>query len=197
MAGDTDLNERACAEQRAQQEEVDLRTIVDAIRHSIVVLAPDGTTLYANRAALDRTGLTVGEVNYTGFFTRAFHPDDVDRVREERRVGLLEGLPFELEMRILVKGGQYRWQLIQYDPLKDEHGRPIRWYVTGTDIDDRKRTEQRLQNENLVLREEIDRTSMFEEIVGSSKRMRQALNQVEKAAPSDSTVLILGETGTG
>jgi formate hydrogenlyase transcriptional activator len=136
-------------------------------------------------------------VNEEGFFTRVFHPDDIDRVREERRVGLLEGLPFELEMRSLFKSGQYRWQLVQYDPIKDERGKIIRWYVTATDIDDQKRTEERLRNENLVLREEIDRSSMFEEIVGSSKPMRQVVKQVEKVAPSDSTVLILGETGTG
>ena len=186
----TDIDDRKCAER-------DLRTITDVIRQSIVVLAPDGTTIYANRVALGRTGLTVGEVNDKGFFARAFHPDDVDRVREERRIGLLEGLPFELEMRTLLKTGQYRWQLIQYDPLKDESGRIIRWYVTGTDIDDQKRTEERLRNENLVLREEIDRTSMFEEIVGSSRPMRQVVQLIEKVAPSDSTVLILGETGTG
>ncbi len=193
----TDIDDRKRAEQKLQQNEEDLRTITDAIRQSIVVLAPDGTTIYANRVALDITGLTVGEVNDKGFFTRVFHPDDVDRVREERRVGLLEGRPFELEMRALFKSGQYRWQLVQYDALKDERGQIIRWYVTATDIDDRKRTEERLQNENLALREEIDRTSMFEEIVGSSKPMRQVVKQVEKVAPSDSTVLILGETGTG
>jgi len=192
-----DIDDRKCAEQKLRQNEEDLRTITDAIRQTIVVLAPDGTTIYANRVALDLTGLTVDEVNDKGFFERAFHPDDVDRVREERRVGLLEGLPFELEMRIRFRTGDYRWQLIQYDPLKDERLRIIRWYVTGTDIDDQKRTEVRLRNENLVLREEIDRTSMFEEIVGSSKPMRQVVKQVEKVAPSDSTALILGETGTG
>ena len=192
-----DIDDRRRAEQKLRQNEEDLRTITDAIRQSIVVLAPDGTTLYANRVALDRTGLTPGEVNDKGFFAQAFHPDDVDRVREERRVGLLQGLPFELEMRSLFKDGQYRWQLVQYNPLKDEHGRIIRWYVTATDIDDQKRTEERLRNENLVLREEIDRTSMFEEIVGSSKPIRQVVKQVEKVAPSESTVLILGETGTG
>src|SRR5262249_1595335 len=80
--------------------------------------------------------------------------------REGRRVGLLEGLPFELEMRALFKSGQYRWQLVQYDPLKDEHGRVIHWYVTGTDIDDQKKTEERLRNENHVLRAEIDRSWM-------------------------------------
>jgi formate hydrogenlyase transcriptional activator len=147
--------------------------------------------------ALDLTGATLSEVNEKGFLARVFHPDDAERLREERTVGLLEGLPFELEMRILMKSGEYRWQLVQYDPLKDQEGRVIRWYVTATDIDDRRRTEERLRNENIVLREEIDRTSMFEEIVGSSKPMRQVVKQVEKVAPSDSTVLILGETGTG
>jgi formate hydrogenlyase transcriptional activator len=193
----TDIDDSKCTEQTLRQNEEELRTITDAIRQSIVVLAPDGTTLYANRVALDRTGLTPDQVTDKGFLAQAFHPDDVERIHEERRAGLLEGLPFELEMRLLFKTGQYRWQLIQYDPLKDERGHIIRWYVTGTDIDDRKTTEERLRNENLVLREEIDRSSMFEEIVGSSKPIRQVLKQVEKVAPSDSTVLILGETGTG
>lgn len=193
----TDINDIKCSEQKLRQEEADLRTITDAIRQSIVVLAPDGTTLYANRVALDHTGVTPGEVNNEGFLVRAFHPEDIDRVRDERRVGLLEGVPFELETRSLFKNGQHRWQLIQYNPLKDERGQIIRWYATATDIDDRKRTEERLRNENLVLREEIDRSSLFEEIVGSCKPMRQVLKQVEKVASSDSTVLISGETGTG
>ena len=192
-----DIHDLKCSGQKVRENEADLRTITDAIRQSIVVLAPDGTTLYANRVALDHTGLTPGEVNKQGFFARAFHPEDIDRVRDERRVGLSEGVPFELEMRSLFKNGQYRWQLIQYNPLKDKAGQVIRWYATATDIEDRKRTEEQLRNENLVLREEIDRSSMFEEIVGSCKPMREVRKQVEKVAPSDSTVLILGETGTG
>ncbi len=73
----------------------------------------------------------------------------------------------------------------------------MRWYATGTDIDDRRRAEDRTRNENVVLREEIERSSMFEEIVGSSQALRQVLTQVSKVAPLASTVLILGETGTG
>jgi formate hydrogenlyase transcriptional activator len=193
----TDINDLKRFEQKFREDEADLRAITDAIHQSIVVLAPDGKTLFANRVALDRTGLTPGEVNNEGFFARAFHPDDVDRVRDERRVGLVKEVPFELEMRSLFKHGEYRWQLVHYNPLTDERGQLIRWYATATDIDDRKKTEERLRNENLALREEIDRSSMFEEIVGSCKPMRQVLKQVEKVAPSDSTVLILGETGTG
>jgi formate hydrogenlyase transcriptional activator len=73
----------------------------------------------------------------------------------------------------------------------------MRWYATGTDIEDRKQAEERIRNENLALREQIDRDSMFEDIVGSSEALRRVLRQVRKVAPSDSTVLILGETGTG
>jgi formate hydrogenlyase transcriptional activator len=191
-----DIDDRKRAEQKLQQSEEDLRTITDTIRQPIVVLTSDGTMLYANRVALDNSGLTLGEVKGS-FLMQASHPDDVERVLDERNVGLSKGIPFDSETRILFKNGQYRWQLLQYNPLKDESGKIIRWYVTATDINDHKKTEERLRNENLVLREEIDRSSMFEEIVGSSKPMRQLLKQVEKVAPADSTVLILGETGTG
>src|SRR5215471_2246894 len=84
-----------------RQNEEDIHAIADAIRQSIVVLTPDGATLYANRAALDHTGVTAAEANNKGFLARAFHPDDVGRVREKRRIGLLDGRPFELEMRSL------------------------------------------------------------------------------------------------
>jgi formate hydrogenlyase transcriptional activator len=193
----TDIDDRKRAEQKLRQSEQDLRTITDAIRQVVVVLAPDGTTLYANRVALDLTSIALEEAMEQGYFPRAFHSDDVERVGAERQEKLSRGTPFDLQMRLLLKNGQYRWQLVQYNPLIDESGRTIRWYVTLTDIDEQKRTEERLQNENLVLREEIDRSSMFEEIVGSSKPIRQLLKQVEKVAPTDSTVLILGETGTG
>lgn len=192
-----DIDERRRADEILRRSEEDLRTTTDAIRQVIVVLAPDGTTLYANRVAWDQTGLKAHELKDQGFFALACHPEDVDRVNEERRVALKNGEPFELEMRSSFKDGLYRWQLIQYNPLRDELGQILRWYATATDIDDRKRMEERLHNENLALREEIDRSLMFEEIVGSSKPMRQVVKQVEKVAGSDSTVLILGETGTG
>jgi PAS domain S-box-containing protein len=193
----TDIDDRKRAEEKVRQSEQDLRTMIDAIRQYAVVLAPDGKVLYANRVALDLTGITPEEASDGGYFPRAFHPDDVEHVRVDRQGKLLRGTPFDLQMRLLCKNGQYRWQLFQYNPLIDESGEIIRWYCTATDIDDQKKTEERLRNENLVLREEIDRSSMFEEIVGSSKPIRQLLKQVEKVAPSDSTVLILGETGTG
>src|SRR5215472_13185702 len=193
----TDIDDRKRSEQKLRESEKNLRTMIDAIRQSISVLAADGTILYVNQVFQETTGVSIREGNATTFLARVFHPDDLGRVLSERQEGLLRGTPFEFEARVLMKGGEYRWGLIQYNPLKDERGQIIRWYSTGTDIDDRKRTEERLRNENLVLREEINSSSMFEDIVGSSEPLRKVLAQVSKVAPSDSTVLILGETGTG
>jgi len=148
-------------------------------------------------ATLDYTGLTADDVIAPNFRERIFHPEDVERLRNERKAALARGLPFEFEHRALGKDGQYRWFLIQYNPFRNERGQVTRWYATGTDIDDRVRAEERTRNENLALREQIDRDLMFEDIVGSSEALRRVLREIAKVAPSDSTVLILGETGTG
>jgi formate hydrogenlyase transcriptional activator len=81
--------------------------------------------------------------------------------------------------------------------MRDEQGRITRWYVAGTDIEDRKAAEQRLLEENVSLREEIDKASMFEEIVGASEPLRKVVARISRVAPTDSGVLITGETGTG
>src|SRR5258706_3164149 len=104
---------------------------------------------------------------------------------------------YELEMRLRSGDGTYRWFLVRYNPLRDDQDQLIRWYLACSDIDDRKRTEDRMRNETVALREDLDRASMFEEIVGSSPALQRVLAQVAKVAQADSTVLILGETGTG
>ena len=81
--------------------------------------------------------------------------------------------------------------------MRDNNGQILRWYVSCTDIEDRKRAEERLRQENVALREEIDKASMFEEIVGTSPALQTVLSRISKVAPTDSTVLITGETGTG
>ena len=182
---------------KLRQDEGELRRMTDAIPQTIVVLDPSGAPIYANQATLDYTGLAIEDVLAPGFRGRIFHPDDLEKLRDEREAALARGLPFEAEQRGLRKDGQYRWFLIRYNPFRTEQGQVIRWYATGTDIDDRVRAEERIRNENLALREQIDRESMFEDIVGSSESLRKVLRQVAKIAPSDSTVLILGETGTG
>ena len=154
--------------------------MTDAIPQHIMVLAPDGTAVHANQSSLDFTGLTLADVVAEDFRARFFHPEDVEQLRNERAEALECGLPFENEQRARRKDGQYRWMLIHYNPFRDEQGRVVRWYATGTDIHDRKEAEDRTLNENLALREEIDRSSMFEEIVGSSGTLRNVLVHVSK-----------------
>ena len=194
---DTDIEDLKCAEAKLRQDEEELRRMTDAIPQTIIVLNPDGKAIYANRVALEYTGLSLDEVLADDFPARVFHPDDVQRLREERHKTLSGTAPFENEQRALGKDGKYRWFLIRYNPLLDESGEVIRWYATGMNIDDRKRAEDRMVNETVALREEIVRSSMFEEIVGSSEALRKVLAQVSRVAPADSTVLIQGETGTG
>ena len=193
----SELQAIAAPQSMPGQGEHELRRVIDAIPNSIVVLSPDGCVLYANQAVLEYTGLTREDVRTTDFRARVFHPEDVARLACERRAALSRGTPFEIEQRVRRGDGQYRWFLSQYRPVRDEQGRIQRWYATGTDIDDRKRAEERMRHENLALREDVDRTSMFEEIVGSSAVLRRVLAQVAKVAPTDATVLIAGETGTG
>ena len=193
----TDIEDRKRAEEKLRQDERELRQITDAIPQTIVVQDPEGTPFYANQAVLDYTGLTIEDVTTSDFRARIFHPEDIERLREERPAALSRGVPFEIEQRARRKDGQYRWFLTHYNPFHDEQGRLVRWYATGTDIEDRKRAEERTRNENVALREEIDHSSMFEEIVGSSAALGRVLAEVAKVAPTDSTVLITGETGTG
>ncbi|OLD63159.1 MAG: Fis family transcriptional regulator [Acidobacteria bacterium 13_1_40CM_2_68_5] len=195
----TDIEDLKRAEVKLRQDEQELRGIVDAISQTIVVLGPDGKGLYANQPLLDYTGLTLEQLMASDPRGNPafFHPEDWAQRQDERRQGLSRSVPFEIEWRLRRKDGQYRWFLVRYHPLRDEQGRILRWYASGTDIDDRKRAEERTRNENVALREEVDRASMFEEIVGSSPALQRVLAQVAKVAETDSTVLILGETGTG
>jgi formate hydrogenlyase transcriptional activator len=191
-----DITQRKQAEEKIREQEVELRQILDAAPQFLFVLGSDGSRLYANQSVLDFRGLTVEEWQKLDFRER-FHPDDAERVARQREQALSSGSPLETEARMPRHDGKYRWFLFRYKPLKDQLGRITRWVVPAIDIDDRKRSEERLQRENVALREEIDKASMFERIIGTSPALQTVLSRVSKVAPMDSTVLITGETGTG
>lgn len=186
---------RAEEEIRGQQEE--LRQTLEFVPEIVRVFGPDHERIYANRMGLDYLGVSLEEwrqINDMGWFV---HGDDRDRIRTIFDRARSTGAPFELEMRLRKFDGSYRWFLVRYSPVRNNIGQVMRWYVAGTDIEDRKQTEDKLQRENVALREEIDKTSLFEEMVGASPAWKEALSRVSKVAESDSTVLINGETGTG
>jgi len=201
LAADIDDRKRAEGElekafEKIRKSEAELRTIIDAIPQLITAIGIDGNFLYANQAVQEYTGLTKEELRLECSHP-VFHPEDAERLRDQRAAALSRPVPFEYERRIRRKDGQFRWFLVQYKPLLDERGEVSRWYATSTDIDDRKQAEERTRQENVALREQIDRVFMFEEIVGSSPALKSVLSSIVKVAPTDSTVLITGETGTG
>jgi len=192
-----DVTEQEQLTKALHDREAELRQILDFTPQLVGVFGPQGERLYANRVALAYHGLSLEEWQQRDIGSEA-HPDDSERLKAFVDGALSQGCPCELELR-LRKGsdGSYRWFLVRYNPVHDDQGQIVRWFAAYTDIEERKRTEEQLQKENVALREEIDKTSMFEEIVGSSPALRRVLAQVEKVAPTDSTVLITGETGTG
>src|SRR2546427_54203 len=179
-----------------KQAEIELQQILDLAPQIIGVLGPRRERLYANRVALAYYGVTLEEWLQRSFGPEV-HPDDFDRVKTLVDRSVAHPAAYKLEMRLRRGDGTYRWFLVRYNPLRDDQGRLIRWYLAWSDIDDRRRAEDRMRNETIALREDLDRASMFEEIVGSSPALQRVLAQVAKVAQTDATVLILGETGTG
>jgi PAS domain S-box-containing protein len=191
-----DFTERKRAEEELHRSEKELRQMLDLAPQLIGVLGPQSDRLYANRVALSYYGVTLDEWRQRNNGSEV-HPDDVDRIKAHIDRSLTTGAANELEIRLRAGDGTYRWFLVRSNPLRDDQGQLVRWYIACTDIEGRKKAEERLQEENVALREEIDKTSMFEEIVGASPALTAVLSRVSKVASSDSTVLISGETGTG
>jgi formate hydrogenlyase transcriptional activator len=192
----TDIHERKCAEEKIRLQEIELRQALDLAPQHVAVLGPDGVRLSLNQAGLDYFGVPL-DVWRTCDVDKLVHPDDRGSITSMLQAPSTHGLVQDEEARLLRVDGKYRWFLLRLNAVRDEQGQIVRWYVAATDIEDRKQAEERLQHENVALREEIDKAFMSEEIVGSSAALRAVLSRISKVAPTDSTVLITGETGTG
>jgi PAS domain S-box-containing protein len=191
-----DITVRKQAEEKIREQEIELRQVLNLAPQHVAVLAADKSSLYVNQAALDYHGITFEQWRTSDPLT-FIHPEDRERLASKFETAFISGSPYEYEGRLLRSDGEYRWFFFRFNPLRDEQGHTTRWYVAATDFEDRKQAEERLQNENVALREEIDKASMFEEIIGTSSVLKKVLSRVSKVAPTDSTVLVTGETGTG
>src|SRR5215813_10930343 len=193
----TDIEDRKRAEDKIREQERELRQMLDFAPQLVDVYGPNRERIHVNRIALDYLGVSLEEWRQTAERGAFVHPDDRAREQDYFDRALSAGSAYELELRLRKGDGTYRWFLARLNPVRDDKGQIRRWYVACTDIEDRKRAEEKLQQENVALREEIDETSMFEEIVGTSPALQTVLSRVSKVAPTNSTVLISGETGTG
>jgi PAS domain S-box-containing protein len=193
----SDITARKAGEDKVREQELELRQILDLTPQLIAVYGPNYERFYVNRVALDYLGLTLDEWLQNPVRSAFAHPDDRAREHDYSDQSLLRESAYELELRLRKGDGSYRWFLARYNPVLDIKGHVVRWYVACTDIEDRKKAEERLQQENVALREEVAAASMFEQIIGTSSALQAVLSRLSKVAPSDSTVLVTGETGTG
>jgi PAS domain S-box-containing protein len=132
----TDIEDRKIAEGR-------LRLVIDTLPALVWSKLPDGSADFLNQRFREYTGLSVEEGLGWGWMRNAFHPED--RAEEEWRAAFAAGQPFEKEARLRRTDGAYRWFLHRAMPLRDEQGRVVKWYGTTTDIEDRRRTGEALQ----------------------------------------------------
>jgi formate hydrogenlyase transcriptional activator len=192
-----DVTEQEQLTKALRESEKELRQVLDLTPQLIAVYGPNRERLYANHVLLDYLGFSLEEWRQSPGPRNYVYPDDKERSDVFFDRAIARASADELELRLRRRDGSYRWFLTRLNPLRDEQGQITRWYITGADIEDRKQAEDTLRRENVALREEIDKASMFEEIVGTSPALKAVLSRISKVAPSDSTVLITGETGTG
>ncbi|MGB6677954.1 MAG: PAS domain S-box protein [Terriglobales bacterium] len=158
----TDIDDRKLAEEKLQASETNLRQILDSIPGQVYALNPAGQVELPNRQLLEYFGKTLDELK-AWRTNDAVHPDDLPRVIADFTHAMTTGVPFENELRYRRADGVYRWFQARAHPVRDAAGRIARWYSLITDIDDRKRAEEKLRLEEKELKQsEARKTAILE-----------------------------------
>jgi PAS domain S-box-containing protein len=145
------------------------------------------------------------------FWLTRNHPEDAKRIQELFERSTIQKTNYDADYRIVLPDGSIKHLHAVGHPVLNESGDLVEFVGTAIDVTEQaqaridlekafeqiKRLKDRLHDENQALREHIDRAFMFEDIVGSSPALQTVLSSIVKVAPTDSTVLITGETGTG
>jgi PAS domain S-box-containing protein len=136
----------------AKEAEDRIRLIIDTVPAQLWTETPEGVVDFVNRRWIDYTGMTLEQAIGWGW-TNMVHPDDIDRVLIKWRALISEGKPREIESRLRMADGEYRWFLSRCCPLVDRSGRILGWYGSDTDIHDRKEAEEKLRQSEAYLAE--------------------------------------------
>jgi len=208
----TDITERKRAEEALRRSEERFRLSIEGIKdYAIIMLSPDGRVMTWNKGAERIKGYLPQEIlgqHFALFYEQAAvqlgKPERI--LREAAATGRFEDEGWQIR-----KDGSRYWAHMVITALTDERGTPKGFAKVTRDLTDRKRAEETLKEafdeiqilknqlaqEKLYLEEEIRTERGFEEIIGESAALKRILKQVETVAPTDSSVLIHGETGTG
>ncbi|MFH1313132.1 MAG: sigma 54-interacting transcriptional regulator [Candidatus Eisenbacteria bacterium] len=208
-----DVTERTLARERLKRETERAQTYLDIAGVVMVVIESDQTVSLINKRGCDLLGCSEKDIIGKNWFETAVPEGERDRVLNTFRkimAGEIEPVEY-FENRIVTRSGEERIIAWHNSAIRDETGQITRTLSSGEDITERKRAKAELENalleisalkervqaENIYLREEIRMAHLHGDIMGQSDAMKSVLVHAEQVAPTDSTVLILGETGTG
>ena len=208
-----DITERKLAEQALRESEARLRRAQEAARVGTWEWDVRTGESVWSEMIWELLGLEPGDGEPTvEKFVEFIHPEDRDRVWRKVNKAIDRGEEYYYdEFRVVRRDGSVLWVSSKGRPFSSNSGRPERMIGVNIDITERKLAEEalksaldevrllkdRLHEENIYLQEEIRVATDFGEIIGDSAALRKVLRQAEQVASTDTTVLILGETGTG
>src|SRR5258708_6027534 len=147
-----DIDDAKRAEEALRKSERELRDVIDTIPAIVWSTLPDGSNTYINKRFEEYTGSSAEQIAGSGWQT-LIPLDDLERHEEKGREAVAPGKPHENEVRSRRSDGQYRWQLDRGVPLRDEDGNIVKWYGVTTDIEERKRAEDKIREHEAELRQ--------------------------------------------
>src|SRR5262245_29542530 len=194
---------------RESQEFMELSTSAGEL--GLWVRALENGDVWANQRLRSLFGFGENQVLRFEDIVDRIHPDDRARVIAEAEHAHQAGVSFEGEFRVALPGGGVRWVAARGRTVEEPGQEKARRMGVVFDITQRKRAEQelnaalaeirglkeRLEEENIYLKEEISEVKGFEQIVGNSDALKYVLSRVQQVAKTDATVLLQGETGVG
>ena len=195
---------RKQSDETLRESEMRLSLAADSANAGLWTLVPETGQIWATKKAFELFGLPWAEDFTLEKFLDTVHPEDREAVREVINDAMRSGKETSTEFRIVRPDGTVRWIASRGRRHSGKNGHPDRLMGVDTDVTGAKEVElelkklrERLQAESDYLREEIRVYGRFDEIVGQSTKLKKVFQRIEQVAPTDSTVLITGETGTG
>jgi len=153
-----DLTERKRAEEALRESERSARSAIDGIAGLVAIMAPNGELDALNRQVIDYFGRSLEEMKNWGT-SDAVHPEDLPRIAEIFQRSIAAGTPFHYELRLRRFDGEYRWFDNRCVPIREKSGRIVRWYMLGTDVEERKRAEEGLRESETKFRDYAETAS--------------------------------------